>query len=69
MMFNGTKLRRLRHKKRLTYTELMQGLSDMGLPVSHPTLINWEKNRTTPDANKLKIVAEYFRVKIDYFFN
>lgn len=67
-MFNGATLQQLRKKKKLSYTDLMFNLDKIGLRVSHPTLINWENNNTTPKSNDLRKLAEYFEVDMEYFF-
>ena len=36
--------------------------------VSQSTLSDWKTGRSKPKADKLKILAEYFGVTIDYFY-
>lgn len=35
--------------------------------ISNSTLSDWKTGRSTPKADKLKILADYFGVTIDYF--
>lgn len=37
--------------------------------ISTSTLTNWKYGRYTPKINKLKILADFFNVSIDYFLD
>ena len=55
------KLRELRRKKHLTQNELSKILK-----VSNGAIAMWETGRREPDANTIKVIADYFNVSIDY---
>lgn len=38
---------------------------ETGIP--QPTLSDWKRGRSTPKVDKLKILADYFGVSIEYF--
>jgi len=68
-MFIAEKLRKCREEKELTQTDLMFKLDKIGLRISRPTLINWETGVTTPDANEIATLANFFNKPIQYFFD
>jgi len=68
-MFIAERLRKCREEKNLTQTDLMFELDKIGLRISRPTLINWETGTTTPDANEVAILANFFNKPIQYFFD
>lgn len=58
----GERLKLLRTQRKLTADELSKHIG-----VSPNSIFNWEANRRKPDIDTLKIVADYFKVPIDYF--
>lgn len=52
----------LREKKGVTDYQVSK---DTGIPTS--TLTNWKYGRYSPKVDKLKILADYFGVSIEYF--
>lgn len=65
MKFNGKKIHLLRWEQKLT---AMQLAAKMGGIVSHATIINWEREKTAPDATVLGKLASALGVEIGYFF-
>lgn len=57
----GDRLKLLRNEKNLT----QQGIADI-LNVERPTIAGYETKRKQPDYEKVKILADYFNVSIDY---
>lgn len=65
----GDKIKELRESQNLSYSDLIFALDKIGLRISRPTLISWENNDTTPKADQLFLVAKFFNVDMDNFFN
>lgn len=57
----GERIKDLRNKKGVTQEELANKLS-----INRATLANWEINRATPDISVLPLLANYFKVSIDW---
>ena len=57
----GDRIAELRKKRSLT-----QGALAKELDISQSTLAMWETEQRSPDATKLKKLASYFNVSIDY---
>lgn len=51
----------------ITGKSIYQVSKDTGIPNS--TLYEWKAGKYNPKADKLKILANYFGVSIDYFLN
>lgn len=67
--FNPKKLIELRINKKLSYTDLMFEIyKNDGIRISYPTLVSWEKGKTTPNCESLAAVAKYFGKPMLYFF-
>lgn len=56
------KFERLCNEKRVTPYKVSR---DTGIATS--TLSDWKNGRSNPKADKLKILAEYFNVTVNYF--
>ena len=67
-MFNGSVIEQLRKQNFMSQLDLIAKLYNLGLRISRPTLRNWEKNITTPDAHQLSFIARVFKKQIDYFY-
>lgn len=37
--------------------------------IRNSTMTDWKKGRTTPKADKLKLIADFFHVPVDYFYS
>lgn len=57
----GERLTKLRKNKKLTQQELAQELK-----ISRSSLSQYEINKRQPDYETLKLIADYFKVSIDY---
>lgn len=66
--FDHTQLKKLREFLRWTLRDLMVKLDTIGLSVTEQTLLNWENGETTPDADKLPLLAAVFGVGIERFY-
>ncbi len=66
--FDHTQLKKLREFLKWTLRNLMVKLSTMGFDVTEQTLLNWENGDTTPDADKLPVLAAVFGVGIERFY-
>ena len=62
-MFNADKIRELRLRENLTTEELSKRIL-----VSRPAITKWENRRTMPNAENLGVLAEYFGVSVEAFF-
>jgi len=51
----------LREERGLTKTALAKELG-----FSHVTLVNWEKGNRTPDVDTMIVIANYFKVTLDF---
>ncbi|KAF1296206.1 hypothetical protein BAU15_10495 [Enterococcus sp. JM4C] len=58
------KLRNLRKASGYTQEELSTRIN-----VSRQTISNWERGYSTPDAENLKIISEFYNVPIGYFID
>lgn len=67
--FDPTKLKELRVVLQWTLRELMVKLENAGLSVTEQTLLNWENGDTTPDADKLPVLAQVFGVTLQRFYS
>lgn len=63
-MFSYQKYAELRDKKKITDYEVSKNTG-----ISTSTLSNWKAGKYTPKADKIKILADYFGVSIEYFWN
>lgn len=68
-MFLPERLKKIRKEKGLSQEDLVIELSKLGLRISRQTIWNWETGATTPNANDLSIVIQFFDKPIGYFFN
>lgn len=66
-MFDYKVLRRLRENKGLSSGDLVFDLHRLGLRISHPTLINWEKGRTEPKISQVYRLSKFFGVPLEKF--
>ncbi len=57
------KLRYLMYLHNLTKADVIRATG-----ITRPTLVNWERGRSTPRVNTLQILAEFFEVPVSYFF-
>jgi transcriptional regulator with XRE-family HTH domain len=62
-MFDGDKIRELRLRENLSEAEL-----GAKILVSQQAIAKWEKRRTIPNADNLKVIADFFGVPISYFY-
>ncbi|MBQ8278878.1 MAG: helix-turn-helix domain-containing protein [Roseburia sp.] len=60
----GSKIRTLRKNKNMTQEELAEVLS-----VSPQAISKWENGQSTPDIELLPVIARYFGITMDEFFN
>ncbi len=60
----GYKLKYLREQDGLSQSQLAKNLN-----VQTSTISNWENNRGEPTFDKLKEIADYFTVSIDYLLD
>lgn len=65
----GLGLRSAREALNLTRREVVQELEQRGIDVTEFTLFNWEKGVTSPPADRLPVLAEILKVKMQYFFD
>lgn len=66
--FNPEIMKKLREKKGLSQEDLMVDLSNIGLKKSKNTLQKWENGITAPDVNDMAVVASFFGVPIQAFY-
>lgn len=66
--FNADIMKKLREKKGLSQEQFMIELSNIGFSKSKNTLQKWENGITAPDANDLAVVASFFAVPIQVFY-
>jgi len=57
----ATRLRQLREEKRLSQTDLAKEIH-----ISNTTLSDYERGKSAPDYEKLKILAKYYNTTVDY---
>jgi transcriptional regulator with XRE-family HTH domain len=69
MTFKSSKLKKCREEKHLSQSDLVFELAKMGFRVSRPTIENWETGRTIPDADKIALLAHFFKKPITHFFS
>ncbi len=63
-MFNPDKIRRLFEDRKISQAQFMKDTS-----ISKSNLYVWLNNTSIPGADNLEIIADYFNVPIDYFFD
>ena len=63
-MFNPDKIRRLFEDRNISQAQFIKDTS-----ISKSNLYVWLNNTSIPGADNLEIIADYFNVPIDYFFN
>lgn len=63
-MFNSDKIRRLFEDRKISQAQFLKDTS-----VSKSNLYVWLNNTSIPGADNLEIIADYFNVPIDYFFD
>ena len=63
-MFNG-----LRIKELLEEREIQQNIFTLETGISKSNYWVWVEGKSKPGADKLEIIADYFKVPIDYFFD
>ncbi len=68
-MFVSDKLKKCREEKGLSVEDLTFELDKVGLRITRQTLYNWEAGDTTPDANQISVIANFFNKPLEYFFN
>lgn len=56
------KLRYLMYRDNVTKADVIRGTG-----ITRPTLVNWERGRSTPSLRTLQILADYFNVPVSYF--
>lgn len=56
------KFRYLMYKENIRKADVIR---DTG--ITRPTLVNWERGRSTPTLRTLQILADYFGVPVSYF--
>nr|DAE09210.1 MAG TPA: Repressor protein CI [Siphoviridae sp. ctkJH11] len=61
-MFSYKKYAKLRDERKVTDYEVSKRTK-----VQTSTLSNWKAGRYTPKSNKIKAIADYFGVSIEYF--
>ena len=66
--YDPTVLKLLRETLQWSVQELLEKAKPFGLNVSEGTINNWESGDTTPDANKLDLLAAVFGVGIERFY-
>ncbi len=52
--------------KKVTQVELAQAFHDNGIPVTRQTISLYANGNTTPDIEKFKFIADYFKVSYDF---
>ena len=62
-MFNPDKIRRLFEDRKISQAQFLKDTS-----ISKSNLYVWLNNTSIPGADNLEIIADYFNVPIDYFF-
>ena len=67
-MYDHTQLRTLRDFLGWSIPEFVEKLKSVKLEVSESTIGNWEAGDTTPDADKLAVIAALFGVGIERFY-
>ena len=68
-MFKSNRIKQCREKKNLSQEGLMFALDKEGLRVSRQTIYSWEIGLTYPTVNDISILAKFFDMPIEYFFN
>ena len=63
-MFNPDKIRRLFEDRNISQAQFIKDTS-----ISKSNLYVWLNNTSIPGADNLEIIADYFNVPIDYFFD
>ena len=63
-MFNPDKIRRLFEDRKISQAQFLKDTS-----ISKSNLYVWLNNTSIPGADNLEIIADYFNVPIDYFFD
>lgn len=69
-MFKHERIKGLREHYHLNQTEFVLELYKYtGLKVTRQTIRSWEKGCTTPNANHLYKIAQFFGIPVSYFFD
>ena len=63
-MFNPDKIRRLFEDRNISQAQFVKDTN-----ISKSNLYVWLNNTSIPGADNLEIIADYFNVSIDYFFD
>jgi len=68
-MFQGAKLKELRENRGFSLADLVFELAKKDFRISRQTLNKWENGESEPDASILKLLADFYGVPIDFFFD
>lgn len=63
-MFKPDKIRRLLEEREISQVQFMKDTN-----ISKSNLYVWLNEKSTPGADKLEVIADYFNVPIDFFFD
>lgn len=63
-MFNGQKVKELLEERKITKVTLYNYIG-----ITKKTLDNIINGETVPNGNKIELIANFFKVSIDYFFD
>ena len=61
-------IREAREAQQWSIRELVERCKTLGLEVTETTVCNWETGNTTPDADKLDILASALGIKVGSFY-
>lgn len=69
IMFQGAKLKELRANRGFSLADMVFELARVGFRTTRQTLNNWENEDTEPNASSLKVLADFFGVSVEFFYN